>query len=72
MSNPRKTVFSGPGLAAPARGRGLSDQPVARLDLPVPDVRDALMVRDLTGDGRAEVVVWRPGAAQATMLLLDR
>lgn len=58
------------GLADPTRGRGLSASPLARLDLPVPDVEDALRVVDLTGDGRAEVVVWEPGRTQAQILRL--
>ena len=58
------------GQADPTRGRGLSSTPVARLDLPVADVDGALRVVDLTGDGRAEVVVWEPGQTQAQVLRL--
>lgn len=38
--------------------------------VPVPRGDDAVLVHDLTGDGRAEVVVWGPGRPKATVLRL--
>ena len=32
---------------------------------------EPLFVRDLTGDGRAEVLVWGPGIREAVLLRLD-
>ena len=58
------------GRPDPTQVRGIAEVPVGGIDLTIPDVEDALMVRDLTGDGRAEIVVWSPGAAQATMVRL--
>ena len=65
----RLEVFA--GRPDPSRGRGIEEAPIGAVDLVVPDVEDALMVRDLTGDGRAEIVVWSPGSAQATMVRVD-
>ena len=59
------------GAAQPTRGRGFSADPVARHAIEIPDVDGALMVRDLTGDGRAECLVWGPGRPTATVLRLD-
>ncbi len=48
-----------------------SEQPIAALALPVPRVDDALFVHDLTGDGRAEILVWEPGARAGALLRLE-
>lgn len=58
------------GVATPDRGRGVSATPTATLSLPIPDVDEALYVRDVTGDGRAEVLVWEPGSRTAHLVRL--
>lgn len=49
---------------------GLATSPTASLGIGDARRGDQLMVRDLTGDGRAEVLLWREGAAQARILQL--
>ncbi|MDG1481077.1 MAG: VCBS repeat-containing protein [Myxococcota bacterium] len=47
-----------------------SEEPLASIAMPIPRVDDALFVHDLTGDGRAEIFVWEPGASEGTLLRL--
>lgn len=56
------------------RGRvgGLDGAPAWDEALRVPLGDDTIFVHDLTGDGRAEVVVWGPREASATVLRLPR
>jgi hypothetical protein len=49
---------------------GISSSAAARRELTVPPGGDPFFVRDLTGDGRAEIVVWGRGEAQGTVLRL--
>jgi hypothetical protein len=65
----RVAVFA--GRPDPSRTRGIAEAPIGAVELVVPDVEDALMVRDLTGDGRAEIVVWAPGVAAASIVRID-
>jgi hypothetical protein len=60
---PVRVFLGGPG--------GISEDAIAESAVPVPPGDDPLFVRDLTGDGRAEVLIWGPGAAEATLLRLD-
>jgi hypothetical protein len=50
---------------------GVSEDALAESRVSVPPGDDPLFVRDLTGDGRAEILVWGPGASEATLLRLD-
>lgn len=50
---------------------GIAEAAHAEHEVSVPPGEDPLFVRDLTGDGRAEVLVWGPGAREATLLRLD-
>lgn len=49
---------------------GLATTPTASLTVGAAERGDALLVRDLTGDGRAEVVLWREGSRSARVLRL--
>jgi len=49
-------------------GSGFEDAPVASLDVGFVQGEDSLWVGDLTGDGRAEIVVWRPKRQAAQIL----
>lgn len=48
-----------------------STTPLVELALPVPRTDEAFFVQDLTGDGRAEIFVWEPGATEASLLRLQ-
>ena len=50
---------------------GFSQSPLAEIALEIPRVDEALFVHDLTGDGRAEVLVWAPGAETGHLLRLE-
>jgi len=52
-------------LGGPA---GLAESPSATTPVSLPPGDDPLFVRDLTGDGRAEILVWGPGAAKGTLI----
>lgn len=66
-------VMEGDGPLAVHRGSaaGIAEDPWATVVVPRPPGEDPLFVHDLTGDGRAEVVVWGPGARQATLVRGD-
>jgi len=51
-------------------GAGLQATPAWDVPMRVPVGDDTLFVHDLTGDGRAEIVVWGPKEASATVLRL--
>ena len=51
-------------------GTGFESKPMASLDVGVDQSEDTLWVGDLTGDGRAEIVVWRPDGRTARILRL--
>jgi hypothetical protein len=50
-------------------GSGFTDSPTASIDVGFNQDHHKLWVGDLTGDGRAEVVMWRKKHASATLLL---
>lgn len=58
------------GRREPLKGAAFDDSPLLDLALPVPDVASPFFVRDLTGDGRPELLLWSPGAPQATLIRL--
>jgi hypothetical protein len=43
-------------------------KPSMTIDVAMPE-QGQLMVHDLTGDGRADVLLWGPGVAQGTVLI---
>ncbi len=51
--------------------RAIATEERARLALDLPRGADPFFVRDLTGDGRAEIVVWGPGQRTGQLLRLD-
>ncbi len=51
-----------------SQNRSIPSQPTARHTTPIPKTDSPFFVRDLTGDGRAEVIVWGPGAKTGTVL----
>jgi hypothetical protein len=59
---PLRVFRGGPG--------GIEEDPMASAQVEIPPGDDPLFVRDLTGDGRAEVLVWGPGAREGTLLRL--
>ncbi|MEC7948712.1 MAG: VCBS repeat-containing protein [Myxococcota bacterium] len=50
---------------------GIAEEPLAERDVALPAGEEPLFVRDLTGDGRAEILVWGPGIREAMLLRLD-
>ena len=52
-------------------GTGFESKPMASLDVGFDQSEDKLWVGDLTGDGRAEIVVWRPEGRSAKVLQLQ-
>ncbi len=48
---------------------GIAEDPWATLAVPRPPGEAPLFVHDLTGDGRAEVVVWGPRSRRATLVV---
>ena len=52
-------------------GTGFEGKPTATLDVGFDQSEDKLWVGDLTGDGRAEIVVWRPEGRSAKVLQLQ-
>jgi len=52
-------------------GAGFENKPIASLDVGFDQTEDKLWVGDLTGDGRAEIVVWRPETRAAKVLQLQ-
>ena len=51
--------------------QGIQETAAAAVDVEVPPGDDPLFVHDLTGDGRAEVLVWGPGAAQGAVIRFE-
>ena len=47
---------------------GLESTPAFELAIVVPAGDETLFVHDLTGDGKAEIVVWGPGSTSASVL----
>ena len=52
-------------------GTGFEGKPMATLEVGFDQGEDKLWVGDLTGDGRAEIVVWRPEGRSAKVLQLQ-
>ena len=52
-------------------GTGFEGKPMATLEVGFDQSEDKLWVGDLTGDGRAEIVVWRPEGRSAKILQLQ-
>jgi hypothetical protein len=52
------------------RGAAVDAAPAWEVAIRVPLAEDALFVHDVTGDGRAEVLVWGPDEAEATLVRL--
>jgi len=52
----------------PGHADGVSEEPLHTLPISLPPGDDVLATHDLTGDGRAEILVWGPDAAQGTVL----
>lgn len=50
---------------------GLASGAAWEAAVPIPKGDDALFVHDLTGDGKAEIVVWGPGSAKASVLRVE-
>jgi len=51
-------------------GKGYSKTPVASLDVGFKQGEDKIWTGDITGDGRSDLIVWKPRTKSATVLLL--